>query len=1515
MGGSKPITGSSVTLYQAGSAASPLATPLGSATTSTGTNPNSPAGSFTIQLSAAPPAGSILYLVASGGDAGGGANAAIELMSIIGQVGNGVAATGSVNATIDELTTVASAYVASNFISNETNIADNSFGALAGAVSGIGNLVNVQTGALGNTITSSNNDPTKLITLANALANCVQNLSGVCTGLFAAANAPSAPTDTLGAIININKNPVNNVGAIVNLGSSGPYAAPPMPTPPTPSATPTPSDLTLAVNFSGGGLNNPSGIAIDGSGNVWAANFGQGEEIIVGSSVTELSPSGAPLSPATGFTGGGLDGPEGIAIDGSGNVWVANYSGNSVTELFGGDTPTTCPSTPVSGDTGCPVPTSPFTVGGLSAPSGIAIDGSGNAWVTNGEVAGSVTELNSSGNAVAGPFPGGGELFEPSSIAIDGWGNVWVPNSYGGSVAELNSSGLPLSPIAGSDCLTNPADCGGFKGGGLDIPEGGVAIDGAGNAWLPNMGNSVTELAPSGVPLSSASGFSGGGLEFPRGIAIDGSGNVWAANEDSNSVTELNSSGAPLSPNAGAGCSGDNPVNCGGFTGGGLYHPDADGGIAIDGAGNVWVANPEKSSVTEIIGAGAPAKTPLAARLSPPIDIVGTVTGGSKPIAGSSVTLFEAAGPGGVENNLLGSAMTGPDGTFSIQLSPVPPQGTILYLVAGGGDAGGGANAAIGLMSIIGAVSGGPVNVTINELTTVAAAYAASNFISGETHIADNSFGALTGAVSSIANLVNVHTGALGSTITSGNNDPSKLITLANALANCVQNLSGACTNLFAAANVPSTPTDTLSAIININKNPTNNVSAIVSLGSSGPYAAPPTPTPATPSATPTPGDLTLAVNFTGGGLNTPGGIAIDASGNVWVPSTSSNSVTELNSSGAALSPASGFTGGGLDAPLLLAIDGLGNVWVSNEEGNSVTELNPSGAPLSGSGFTGGGLDVPAGIAIDSSGNVWVSNLSGSSVTELNSSGSPLSPNAGADCGTNPADCGGFTGGGLNFPDGVIAIDGSGNVWVSNYLLGDGNSVTELNSSGSPLSAAGGFTGGGLSAPLGVAIDSAGNVWVPNFNGNSVTELNPAGVPLSPNGGFTGGGLASPLGIAIDGANNVWVVNQSGNSVTELTPSGAPLSSASGLVGGALNAPVSIAIDGAGNVWASNSGNSSVTEIVGAGAPVQTPLVARLGSLPNKNVGLITTLPSVGGVGLATDGTNFYVDGSLTAATPCNGADQPGNAPPVGPSPSCNQGIFSVPVAGGGATFLYPAYNPYQIVTGSSDLFWIDPNAGPFTDTDILEAPASGMGPIGPIFVGSAVSGSFNPTPGRLDGSGLTSDGSSLYLADESSGAVFSINPNGTSLTQLAQPRYGPAFSLDHSNLLTVNGGTLYITDSGTDPSVSPPAILTLPVSGGSFSTLFSGPPFIDLQGIAVGPYLDTNAIFVADSGADTIWELPLAGGTPTALISGTPFVQPSGLLSFDGNLYVLDQGNATVPGAIYEIRFPQNRFIALPNP
>jgi hypothetical protein len=584
----------------------------------------------------------------------------------------------------------------------------------------------------------------------------------------------------------------------------------------------------------------------------------------------------------------------------------------------------------------------------------------------------------------------------------------------------------------------------------------------------------------------------------------------------------------------------------------------------------------------------------------------GRVHGGQNPISGAQVYLYaaDATAYDHASDSLLkspGYVTTDGSGSFSITSDyTCPSASTQVYLYAVGGNPGSGANSAAGLLAGLG--SCGSLNsstlVFVNEVSTIATAYAIAGYATDATHVSSSgSTLATTGIANAFAaatNLETLGTGTALATTPAGNGTvpQSEINTLANILAACVNSngtVSGPTnptpcytlfTNSLSGGATGTQPTDTATAAINIAHNPGANIAALYGLQTGNAVFQ--------PSLSVAPNDFTVGLNFTGGGIDFPEGIAIDSSGNAWIPSFYDNSLTELSSSGSILSGANGFTGGGLDDAAGIGIDGSSDVWVLNYLDLSVTEFSDSGAILSGTtGYPLGGVEEPAGIAIDASENVWIGDHISNRITKMSSSGTILS-------GTY-----GYNGGGAtNTSD--IAIDVSGNAWITNPYY---SNVTEVSNQGTLLSGEAGYTGGGMEYPLAIAIDGSGNAWVTNDNGtsasgtgtgNSVTKLSNTGTILSGAKGFTGGGLSVGCdGIAIDGSGNVWVTILSKNRVAELSNSGNILSGTGGYAGAGMYQPILIAVDGSGNVWIGNS-NTSVSEFIGAATPVVTPVVANL---------------------------------------------------------------------------------------------------------------------------------------------------------------------------------------------------------------------------------------------------------------------------------------------------------------------------------
>src|SRR5262249_50540593 len=152
----------------------------------------------------------------------------------------------------------------------------------------------------------------KINLLADVLNSCTGSSGGTtCPGLMAAATAPggTTPTNTLDAVWNILRNPANNVGAL-NALLSGNAAF----TPVAASAVP---DWTLAATWRGGGMNLPTAMAFDASGNAWVASYFN--------ALTELPPlgTGGAVQQIASASSALME-SYGLTVDVSNNIWVSN---------------------------------------------------------------------------------------------------------------------------------------------------------------------------------------------------------------------------------------------------------------------------------------------------------------------------------------------------------------------------------------------------------------------------------------------------------------------------------------------------------------------------------------------------------------------------------------------------------------------------------------------------------------------------------------------------------------------------------------------------------------------------------------------------------------------------------------------------------------------------------------------------------------------------------------------------------------------------------------------------------------------------------------------------------------------------------------------------------------------------------------------------------------------------------------------------------------------------------------
>jgi hypothetical protein len=598
--------------------------------------------------------------------------------------------------------------------------------------------------------------------------------------------------------------------------------------------------------------------------------------------------------------------------------------------------------------------------------------------------------------------------------------------------------------------------------------------------------------------------------------------------------------------------------------------------------------------------------------------LTGVVRSGTAGIDGAHVYLFAAgtSGYGGASVPLLSAANTGladavgpyvvtaSDGSFTLTGDYSCTSGQQLYLYALGGDSGYGPNPSAGLLAALGPCPTAATTVTVNEVTTIAAAYAFAGFATDATHVSSSGTAlAQVGVANAFANAGNLATLATGvalATTPAGNGTvPQQQInTLANLLAGCVNSAgssSAGCSGLFADALANGTsgaaPTDTATAAINIAHNPGTNVKALYALASSTSVFSPVLSYPYYK-------DLTIVLQFTGGGLTYYPGccsgangqasdLAMDGLGNVWV--WEGNQFGRFSSLGAATTSSQVSNSGTVVLGRSIAVDPSNNVWVVSSD--AIYEVSNSGtliSPLTGYATVGTGNSSQAytGLAIDGTGNAWATQVSGN-VTEVSNGGTLLSPSGGYVTG-------GTSTGGKGYLSPSPVIDGGGNVLLSNVTTASGQFV-KLSNSGAVLPST-----GDLGCGTGViAIDSAQRVWGASQT-STVCGTTSVGTEASYSAGIQGAWLSD---VAVDGAGNVWSPSRY-NTVTlyyygvaEFASSGNLLSppDVNGGIGDGgfgsdrLYLGSHAVIDGSGNVWVTNYANA-LDEIVGVAVPVVTPL-------------------------------------------------------------------------------------------------------------------------------------------------------------------------------------------------------------------------------------------------------------------------------------------------------------------------------------
>lgn len=538
------------------------------------------------------------------------------------------------------------------------------------------------------------------------------------------------------------------------------------------------------------------------------------------------------------------------------------------------------------------------------------------------------------------------------------------------------------------------------------------------------------------------------------------------------------------------------------------------------------------------ISMARPLADPGASRTSQSLS--GVVSSGagaaSVPIPGASVVVYEATR---TTARAVGHARSDSAGRFEITL----PDGVASrYVVAREGHR--------ALVAMLG--TGLPPTVSINEMTTVAAAYATAQLARG-TRIAGTSL-QLNSAAGMAANLVSPASGMPSTVITSPPNANQtnawrELGTLANILASCVRASAGSrsCTELFALTGGGRQST-TWAAAQSIARHPARQVKRLFALGDAVHAYRPYLGIAFGPSARTKWTRLdafTIAVKFNATGSSQggqevcpfggPGNLTFDLRGYAWITNNvvqgtpnSTDCIVVLQpdgrpSDGTAGTPNSPVTGGGiLGQGFGLGFDPSGRLWSGNfgwgtsgyfpttdgtTPGGSVSLVDGTGAPISGPYGYASNLFRVQGTVSDAQGNIWMASY-GNSRVQVFPAGDPTTTYPFyADTNTEPFD---------------IRLDANGDAWVS--YTGT-STISKLHFTPTGVQRLLTATVGSGANPKGVAVDSAGNAWVASGKDDAVYAFDTAGAAL---GTFTGGGIDGPWGVTVDSSSSVWVANFGG---------------------------------------------------------------------------------------------------------------------------------------------------------------------------------------------------------------------------------------------------------------------------------------------------------------------------------------------------------------------------------------------------
>jgi len=683
--------------------------------------------------------------------------------------------------------------------------------------------------------------------------------------------------------------------------------------------------------------------------------------------VTQAGSTYVAAGTVTELVSSRLNAPTGVAVDGAGNVYIADSGNNAIKEWTAANNTITTP------------------VAGLDDPDGVAVDGAGNIYIADSgdNAIYKWTETNDIVSTLITLTTNAGVNFY--GLALDGVGNVYVADSSDNAVKEYTAAISQLTTLVSS---------------GLQHPSG-LAVDDAGNVYIADSGNNVVKQWT--AANRSVTTLVSSGLSDPFGVAVDGAGNVYIADTSNNVLQRWTAASNILSTLVSSGLNGLK-------------------GVAVDGAGNVYIADTSNNAIKELPYAfvdpsirseGAVAgEDALPVVLPITVNLLGPFTPTSDQswltIIGSTngvVSFSFAANPGlnrTAHINLLGQSISVTQGapTFSlgvtarlegtsagidsVVLSVVPQNGiwtatanaAWLHLNTANQSGTGSAVVVFSYDADAGATRSGTLTIGGQTITVTQA---------GSTYVAS---GLVTALVSSGLNSpLGLAEDGLGHVfIADSFNNAVKIWTASD---NALTTLVSSGLNLPQGVAVDSAGNvfiaDTFNSAIKMWSVANSNMTTLVSSGLNLPGGV----------AVDGAGHVYIADTFNSvikmwtiassnmttlvsSGLSYPSGVAVDHAGNVFIADTHNQAIKVWT---AATRHVTTLVSSGLLYPYGVAVDGAGNVFIADTHNQAIKVWTAATSNVTTLETLG--LDEPGGVVVDGTGNVYVADSGNNAIKEL----------------------------------------------------------------------------------------------------------------------------------------------------------------------------------------------------------------------------------------------------------------------------------------------------------------------------------------------------------------------------------------------------------------------------------------------------------------------------------------------------------------------------------------------------